>query len=151
GCLTGSVVHPAAFTFKLPGNVTFEEGAMVEPFAVGMQGATRARIKPGDVAVVLGAGPIGIMVALAALAGGCSKVLVSDVHQPKLDIASRYPGIIAVNITKRDLLDAVKGETVAGAPTSCLTRAARRRRSRGRWPLPAPRARPCLWALPSSR
>ena len=111
GCLTGSVVHPAAFTFKLPDNVTFEEGAMVDPFAVGLQAATRARIKPGDVAVVLGAGPIGIMVALAALAGGCSKVVVSDVHQPKLDIASRYPGIIAVNITKRDLLDAVKGET----------------------------------------
>ncbi len=111
GCLTGSVVHPAAFTFKLPDNVTFEEGAMVEPFAVGMQAATRARIKPGDVAVVLGAGPIGIMVALAALAGGCSKVLLSDIHQPKLDIASRYPGIIPVNITKCDLLDAVKGET----------------------------------------
>ena len=103
GCLTGSVVHPAAFTFKLPDNVTFEEGAMVEPFAVGMQAATRARIKPGDVAVVLGAGPIGIMVALAALAGGCSKVIISDVHQPKLDIAARYPGIIPVNITKRDL------------------------------------------------
>jgi D-xylulose reductase len=111
GCLTGSVVHPAAFTFKLPDSVTFEEGAMVEPFAVGMQAATRARIKPGDVAVVLGAGPIGIMVALAALAGGCSKVLLSDVHQPKLDIAGRYPGIIPVNITKRDLLDVVKSET----------------------------------------
>ena len=100
GCLTGSVVHPAAFTFKLADNVTYEEGAMVEPFAVGMQAATRARIKPGDVAVVLGAGPIGIMVALAALAGGCSKVLMSDVHQPKLDIAARYPGIIPVNITE---------------------------------------------------
>src|SRR6202035_715034 len=111
GCLTGSVVHPAAFTFKLPNDVTCEEGAMVEPFAVGMQAATRARIKPGDVAVVLGAGPIGIMVALAALAGGCSKVLLSDVHQPKLDIAGRYPGIIPVNITKRDLLDVVKSET----------------------------------------
>jgi D-xylulose reductase len=111
GCLTGSVVHPAAFTFKLPDNVTFAEGAMVEPFAVGMQAATRARIKPGDVAVVLGAGPIGIMVALAALAGGCSKVLLSDVHQPKLDIAGRYPGIIPVNITKIDLLDVVKAET----------------------------------------
>ena len=110
-CLTGSVVHPAAFTFKLPDNVSFAEGAMVEPFAVGMQAATRARIKPGDVAVVLGAGPIGIMVALAALAGGCSKVLLSDVHQPKLDIAGRYPGIIPVNITKRDLLDVVKSET----------------------------------------
>jgi D-xylulose reductase len=67
------VVHPAAFTFKLPDNVTFQEGAMVEPFAVGMQAATRARIKPGDVAVMLGAGPIGIMVALAALAGAAAK------------------------------------------------------------------------------
>ena len=46
---------------------------MVEPFAVGMQAATRARIKPGDVAVVLGAGPIGIMVALAALVGAAAK------------------------------------------------------------------------------
>ena len=67
------MVHPAAFTFKLPDTVTFEEGAMVEPFAVGMQAATRARIKPGDVAVMLGAGPIGIMVALAALAGAAAK------------------------------------------------------------------------------
>jgi len=111
GCLTGSVVHPAAFTFRLPDHVTYGEGAMVEPFAVGMQAATRARIKPGDVAVVLGAGPIGIMVALAALAGGCSKVLVSDVHQPKLDIAGRYSGLIPINITKRDLAEAVKAET----------------------------------------
>ena len=37
--------------------------------------------------------------------------MLSDVHQPKLDTASRYPGIIPVNITKRDLLDEVKGET----------------------------------------
>jgi D-xylulose reductase len=43
--------------------------------------------------------------------GGCSKILLSDVHQPKLDIASRYPGIIPVNITKRDLLDEVMDET----------------------------------------
>jgi D-xylulose reductase len=110
GCLTGYVVHPAAFTFKLPDNVSFAEGAMVEPFAVGMQAASRARIKPGDIAVVLGAGPIGIMVALAALAGGCSRVIVSDVHQPKLDIAGRYPGIVPVNIASQDL-----GQQVATA------------------------------------
>ena len=43
GCLAPSVVHPAAFTFKLPDAVSFGEAAMVEPFAVGMQAATRAR------------------------------------------------------------------------------------------------------------
>mgnify|MGYP003700762525 FL=1 len=39
GCLTPSVVHPAAFTYKLPDNLSFAEGAMVEPFAIGMQPA----------------------------------------------------------------------------------------------------------------
>lgn len=102
GCLTGSVVHPAAFTFKIPDNVSFGEAAMVEPFAVGMQAAVKARITPGDVAMVTGAGTIGIMIALAALAGGCSRVFISDVHQPKLDIAGRYPGITPINITKQD-------------------------------------------------
>jgi D-xylulose reductase len=71
GCLTPEVVHPAAFTYKLPDNVSFSEGAMVEPFAIGMQSALRARIQPGDIGVVTGAGPIGMMTALAALAGGC--------------------------------------------------------------------------------
>ena len=70
GCLTPFVVHPQNYVFKLPDNVSFAEGAMVEPFAVGMQAASRAGIKPGDTAVVIGAGPIGTMVALAALAGG---------------------------------------------------------------------------------
>lgn len=102
GCLTESVVHPAAFTFKIPDSVSFGEAAMVEPFAVGMQAAVKARITPGDVAVVLGAGTIGIMIALAALAGGCSKVLITDVHQPKLDIAGRYDGIVPINITRQD-------------------------------------------------
>ncbi|TRD22097.1 alcohol dehydrogenase catalytic domain-containing protein, partial [Palleronia caenipelagi] len=50
GCLTPSVVHPAAFTYKLPDHVSFAEGAMVEPFAIGMQAAARAKIKPGDIA-----------------------------------------------------------------------------------------------------
>lgn len=107
GVLTPEVVHPANYTFKLPGNVSFAEGAMVEPFAVGMQAATKAGIKPGDTAIVLGAGPIGTMVALAALAGGCARVIVADLAQPKLDIAAQYQGVIPVNIGDRKLVDEV--------------------------------------------
>ncbi|MCB0129769.1 MAG: alcohol dehydrogenase catalytic domain-containing protein, partial [Caldilineaceae bacterium] len=73
GVLRPTVVHPAAFTFKLPDNVSFAEGAMVEPLAVGMHAANKAHIKPGDLAVVSGAGPIGMVTAMAALAGGCSR------------------------------------------------------------------------------
>ncbi|WP_137931450.1 NAD(P)-dependent alcohol dehydrogenase [Mesorhizobium comanense] len=111
GVLAPYAVHPAAFTYKLPDNVSFAEGAMVEPFAIGMQAASRARIVPGDVAVVVGCGPIGIMIALAALAGGCSKVLISDFSAPKLEIAAQYPGIVPVNIGERSLADAVAAAT----------------------------------------
>lgn len=108
GVLTPFVVHPANYTYKLPDHVSFAEGAMVEPFAVGMQAATKARITPGDTAVVMGAGPIGTMVALAALAGGCARVIISDLAQPKLDIAAQYQGIIPVNIRNRPLSGAVE-------------------------------------------
>lgn len=107
GILTPYVVHPANYTFKLPDNVSFAEGAMVEPFAVGMQAATKAKITPGDTAVVIGAGPIGTMVALAALAGGCARVIIADLAQPKLDIAAKYQGIIPVNVRDKKLVDEV--------------------------------------------
>jgi D-xylulose reductase len=107
GVLTAEVVHPANYTFKLPDNVSFAEGAMVEPFAVGMQAASKARVTPGDTAIVLGAGPIGTMVALAALAGGCARVIVADLAQPKLDIAAQYQGIIPVNIRETNLAEKI--------------------------------------------
>lgn len=108
GVLTPYVVHPANYTFKLPDNVSFAEGAMVEPFAVGMQAAAKAKIAPGDTAVVIGAGPIGTMVAIAALAGGCARAVVADLAQPKLDIAAGYQGVIPINVRDKNLAAEVK-------------------------------------------
>ena len=110
GCLRETVVHPAMFTFKLPDNVGYGEGAMCEPLSVGMQAAKKAGIKPGDVALVTGCGTIGILTGLAALAGGCSKVIITDVIQPKLDIAAGY-GMIPVNVKKQNLMEAVREAT----------------------------------------
>ena len=107
GCLRPTVVHPAAFTFKVPDNVGFGEAAMVEPLAVGMHAANKAQVKPGDVAVVTGAGPIGMVTALAALAAGCSRVIVTDVQEPKLQLAARLGPITPVNVAKENLADAV--------------------------------------------
>lgn len=111
GCLTPQVVHPAAYTYPLPDQVSFAQGAMVEPFAIGMQAALRARIQPGDIGLVTGAGPIGMMTALAALAGGCAKVLVADLAQPKLDIIGAYPGIETVNIRTTPAAQAIAAAT----------------------------------------
>jgi D-xylulose reductase len=102
GCLRETVVHPAMFTFKLPDNVSYAEGAMVEPLSVGLQAAKKASIKPGDVALVTGCGTIGILAGLAALAGGCSQVIITDVIDPKLKMAASY-GMIPVNIKTEDL------------------------------------------------
>ncbi|SAK88188.1 NAD(P)-dependent alcohol dehydrogenase [Caballeronia ptereochthonis] len=111
GCLAPFVVHPAAFTYKLPDNVSFAEGAIVEPLSIGLQAAKKAAIKPGDVAVVLGAGTIGMMCALAALAGGCSRAIVCDLVQEKLDLIGGVQGVTAVNIREKRALDVVNDLT----------------------------------------
>lgn len=107
GCLIGEVVHPAAFTFKLPDHVSLAEGAMVEPFAVGLHAATKAQIKPGATAVVIGAGPIGIMVALSVLAAGAGQVIVSDLSAEKLAIAGQYAGVVPFDIRRGSLAERV--------------------------------------------
>jgi len=111
GCLTGSVVHPAAFTYRLPDNVSFAEGAIVEPLSIGLQAATKARMKPGDTAVVIGAGTIGAMTALAALAGGAARVILADVVAEKLAHFANNPAVITVDVTQQALPDVVQQVT----------------------------------------
>ncbi|KAF1852409.1 hypothetical protein Lal_00037140 [Lupinus albus] len=111
GCLTGSVVHPAAFTYRLPDNVSFAEGAIVEPLSIGLQAATKARMKPGDTAVVIGAGTIGAMTALAALAGGAARVILADVVAEKLAHFASNPAVITVDVSQRSLTDVVQQVT----------------------------------------
>ncbi len=112
GILRPTCVHPETFTFKIPDNVSFAEAAMVEPLAVGVHAATKARVKPGDIAVVMGAGPIGLVTALSALAAGCAKVFVSDLAAKKLSIAgSLSPAIVPVNVTSDNLAARVLAET----------------------------------------
>lgn len=115
GILRPTVVHPADFTFKLPDNVSFAAAAMVEPLAVGVHGTVKARITPGDIAVVIGAGPIGLVTLLAAFAAGCARVIISDVDDTKLAIAeklAKVPGaVIGVNARSENLADVVMRET----------------------------------------
>ncbi len=107
GVLRPSVVHPADYTFKLPDNVSFAAAAMVEPLAVGVHAATKARIRPGDIGLVIGAGPIGLVTALAALSGGCARVIVADIDPSKLEIAAGLGAIDTVNVAGTDLTAAI--------------------------------------------
>jgi len=107
GVLRETVVHPAAFVFKLPDNISFGEGALVEPLAIGMYAAQKAEIKPGDVALVMGAGTIGTVTTLSALAGGCSQVILADIVQERLDLVSGFGPIVPVNVKEQNLVDVV--------------------------------------------
>ena len=111
GVLRPTVVHPAAFTFKIPDRLGFDEAAMVEPLAVGMHAAGKARIVPGDVAVVIGAGPIGMVTALAALAGGCSRIVIADVVAAKLQLAASLGPIVPVEVGRGSLAEVTQSLT----------------------------------------
>lgn len=112
GILRPTCVHPEAFTYQLPDNVSFAEAAMVEPLAVGVHAATKARIKPGDVALVMGAGPIGLVTAISALAAGCAQVYVADLAAPKLDIAAALsPAITPINAGSEDIAAIIARDT----------------------------------------
>ena len=62
----------------LPDDVSYRQGALIEPTAVAAYGVERAGISPGDRVLVTGAGPIGALAALCARAAGASTVYVSE-------------------------------------------------------------------------
>jgi len=116
GCLRETVVHPASLTFKLPDNVSFHEGALVEPAAIGMWAAKKARIAPGDTALVIGGGTIGIVTALAAESSGCSKVYIADVKRGKLDFINQYYSnkLETIDLNKTDIAGFIAEKGIKG-------------------------------------
>ncbi|XP_013395386.1 sorbitol dehydrogenase-like isoform X2 [Lingula anatina] len=87
GAMRPVICHPAEFCYKLPDHVTFEEGMLMEPLAVAVHACARAEIKPGSSLLITGAGPIGIMVLIAAKAMGASNICVTDLVQSRVDFA----------------------------------------------------------------
>ena len=80
-------------------------------FTTLMQGATKAKIKPGQIGLVMGCGPIGLVTALAALAGGCAKVYIADILSEKLKMCDYYPDLIPIDISKENLETKIMDET----------------------------------------
>lgn len=89
----GSLVQRMAIDerqlFRLPDEMTFEEGAMCEPLSVGIWACHRAGLEPGDRVLVTGAGPVGLLAAQVARAFGASAVTVADPAEFRLEMARR--------------------------------------------------------------
>lgn len=80
-------VHDANYAFKLPDNVSFEEGAMCEPLSVGIHAARQGGIGLGSRVLITGAGPIGLVNVLAARAAGAGIIAVVETHKNRLSMA----------------------------------------------------------------
>lgn len=76
--------HAAGYCYKLPDNVSLEEGAMLEPMCVSLHAVTRAKVGLGQHVLVSGAGPIGLMTALCAKAAGAATITITDMVDVKL-------------------------------------------------------------------
>lgn len=63
--------------YRLPDNVSYEEGALVEPLSVGLYSIERGNVKIGDRVIIFGAGPVGLLCAAAAKAAGAACVMIA--------------------------------------------------------------------------
>lgn len=78
------------FCYKLPDNMSYEEGALIEPVSVAVQITKRASLKATDSVLVFGCGPIGLLCQAVAKAAGCKKVIGVDISDGRLEFASKY-------------------------------------------------------------
>jgi L-iditol 2-dehydrogenase len=92
---------------KLPEGMSFDKGAMVEPLAVAVHALGRAGDISGKKVLVLGAGPIGNLVAQAARGLGADKVMITDVSDYRLGVASECGADFCINTGKYDLAEEI--------------------------------------------
>ncbi|RDX68601.1 Sorbitol dehydrogenase [Mucuna pruriens] len=109
GSLANQIVHPADLCFKLPDNVSLEEGAMCEPLSVGVHACRRANIGPETNVLIMGAGPIGLVTMLAARAFGASRTIIVDVDDHRLSVAKSLGAddIVQVSTNIQDVAEEV--------------------------------------------
>lgn len=99
GTLQRYKVHPAKWLHKLPDEISYAEGALLEPLSVVMHGIRSAGISMGRGVVVCGAGPIGLIALAAARASGAHPVVVTDLEPQRLAFAQEFvPGCLTYQV-----------------------------------------------------
>jgi threonine dehydrogenase-like Zn-dependent dehydrogenase len=91
------IEHPKTMLFRLPDEVSFEQGVVIEPLATSLHGLRMSRFRPGDAAVVIGAGTIGLGVLQFLKIGGAGKVIVLEVSEKKRELARRLGADVVLN------------------------------------------------------
>lgn len=89
GLLAKYITHPARWLHKIPDNISYEEGALLEPLSVAIAAIERVGASFGRSLLITGCGPIGLMVLAVAKAIGVSPIIVTDVQAGRLEYAEK--------------------------------------------------------------
>src|SRR5437660_6493531 len=103
GAFAEYVAVPSRIIHRLPDPLPFAEAAMLEAVAVAIHGVSLAQLQPGNTALVIGAGTIGLLTQQALRAAGCERVIIADVDATRLKLAEEL-GANVVLSAKADLV-----------------------------------------------
>lgn len=90
GAFAEYVTVPQHILYKIPDGVSFEQAAMVEPVAVAAHAVNISKIQPGQSAVVVGAGMVGMFVVKMLEIAGANPIIVLDLDEMKLQLAKEF-------------------------------------------------------------
>lgn len=119
GCFAEYALAPAKVAFVLPDEISFEEGALLEPGGVAMRGVERAEVQPGDTVVVNGCGPIGLLTVMILLACNAARVIAVDLDEYRLGLAGKL-GAIPVNAKTQDAVSLIREMTRNRGGADCV-------------------------------
>jgi len=110
---------------KIPSGVSFEQAAFVEPVNTCLKGVKALRLQPGETVLVIGQGPIGIILASLARRAG-ARVIASDLYQQRLTMSQAYQIEDTIDASGLDLVQEVRRRTEGrGADVGDMVGAAR--------------------------
>ena len=108
GALAEYVAWPADYLFKMPDSMSFQDGALVEPFAVGLYAVRRSGLYPSGSVAILGAGPIGLATLEAAKARGAGQAILVDVMPNRLKLAKEMGATHVIDGGKENVVEKIK-------------------------------------------
>ncbi len=109
GCLSEYLVMPEKSCFPTKGEITLEQGALCEPFAIGVYVVQRSGIQSGGKIAILGSGPIGLSCMAAAKAQGVETIYMTDKIDERLAVAAKAGATWTGNPDKGSVVDAISG------------------------------------------
>ncbi|MCB1431243.1 MAG: alcohol dehydrogenase catalytic domain-containing protein [Alphaproteobacteria bacterium] len=113
-------VMKAYATVRMPDEMTFRQGAMVEPSAVAVTAVDKSGLRPGGSVLITGGGPIGVLASMAADAAGASRIFLSEPNEARRHrIASLGLPIELINPNETPVRQTVREKTFEELGCDC--------------------------------